>query len=142
MPTVRYDDRSFFLDDRRIWLTSGSIHYFRVPRELWRDRLLKAKRAGLNCIQTYVAWNLHEPSEGQWDFEGERDVLAFIEQAADLGLYVILRPGPYICAEWDFGGFPAWLAAKSSAWRSVSAGRSASVVRRSPPSSRSRTGRP
>jgi len=113
MPTVTYDARSFMVDDQRLWLCSGSIHYFRVPRGLWRDRLLKAKRAGLNCVQTYVAWNVHEPEEGQWDFEGERDIRAFVAEAADLGLYVILRPGPYICAEWDFGGFPAWLAAKS-----------------------------
>ncbi len=114
MPTVRYDDRSLIVDDERIWLASGSIHYFRVPRELWRDRLLKAKRAGLNCIQTYAAWNLHEPEQGEWDFSGDRDLREFVCQAGELGLYVILRPGPYICAEWDFGGFPAYLAAKSN----------------------------
>ena len=113
MPTVRYDDRSYSVDDRRIWLTSGSIHYFRIPAELWRDRLLKAKRAGLNCVQTYAAWNVHESVEGRWDFEGDADVAAFVELAGELGMYVILRPGPYICAEWDFGGLPAWLAAKS-----------------------------
>ncbi|MHC4716946.1 MAG: beta-galactosidase, partial [Planctomycetota bacterium] len=114
MPTVRYDDRSLIVDDERIWLASGSLHYFRVPRELWRDRLLKAKRAGLNCIQTYAAWNLHEPEQGEWDFSGDRDLREFICQAGELGLYVILRPGPYICSEWDFGGFPAYLAAKSN----------------------------
>lgn len=122
MPSIWYDDRSFFLDDRRIWLCSGSVHYFRVPHELWRDRLLKAKRAGLNCVQTYVAWNFHELQEGQWDFEGDRDVRSFIVQAGELGLYVILRPGPYICAEWDFGGFPSWLAAKGGiAYRTANA---------------------
>jgi len=114
MPTVRYDDRSLIVDDERIWLASGSIHYFRVPRALWRDRLLKARRAGLNCIQTYVAWNLHEPRQGEWDFSGELDLREFVAQAAEVGLYVILRPGPYICAEWDFGGFPAYLAGKSN----------------------------
>ena len=113
MPTVRYDDRSYMVDEQRVWLSSGSIHYFRVPRELWRDRLLKAKRAGLNCISTYVAWNVHEPEPGDWNFEGQADVREFILEAQSLGLYVILRPGPYICAEWDCGGFPAWLAAKS-----------------------------
>jgi len=112
MPTVTYDDRSYILDGRRIWLSSGSIHYFRVPSELWRDRLLKAKRAGLNCVQTYVPWNFHEPQEGQWLFEGDRDLPGFVSLAKDLGLYVILRPGPYICAEWDFGGLPSWLAVK------------------------------
>jgi len=113
MPTVWYDDRSYMVDEQRVWLSSGSIHYFRVPRELWRDRLLKAKRAGLNCITTYVAWNVHEPAPGEWNFEGQADIREFILEAQSLGLYVILRPGPYICGEWDFGGFPAWLAAKS-----------------------------
>ena len=122
MPTVRYDGLSYIVDDRRIWLSSGSIHYFRVPRELWRDRLLRAKRAGLNCVQTYVAWNVHEVEQGQWDFSGDRDIREFVVEAGDLGLYVILRPGPYICAEWDFGGFPAWLATKSGiAYRTANA---------------------
>ncbi|KKL84597.1 hypothetical protein LCGC14_1963150, partial [marine sediment metagenome] len=122
MPTVRYDDRSFIVDETRIWLSSGSIHYFRVPRELWRDRLLKAKRAGLNCVQTYVAWNVHEVAPGEWDFSGERDLREFILQAGELGLYVILRPGPYICAEWDFGGFPPHLTCKSGiAYRTANA---------------------
>ena len=113
MATVTYDDSSFLVDGKRIWLVSGSIHYFRVPKELWRDRLLKAKRAGLNCICTYVAWNFHEPSEGQWDMEGDRDIAEFVRLAGELGLYVILRPGPYICAEWDFGGLPGWLTTKT-----------------------------
>jgi beta-galactosidase len=114
MANVTYDDRSFFLGGRRIWLVSGSIHYWRIPAALWRDRLLKAKRAGLNCITTYLAWNVHEPVEGQWNFEGNADVEAFISLAEELGLYVILRPGPYICAEHDMGGLPSWLNAKSS----------------------------
>jgi len=112
MATVSYDDRSFSIDGQRIWLVSGSLHYFRVPSGLWADRLLKAKRAGLNCISTYVAWNYHEPAEGQWNVSGRKDILEFVHLAAELGLYVILRPGPYICAEWDFGGLPAWLSAK------------------------------
>jgi hypothetical protein len=113
MPEVTYDDRSFMVDGERIWLVSGSLHYFRVPAPLWRDRLLKAKRAGLNCISTYVAWNVHEPLEGQWQFKGDQDVVEFVRLADELGLYVILRPGPYICAEWDFGGFPGWITTKS-----------------------------
>ncbi len=113
MPDVTYDDRSFMIDGKRIWLVSGSIHYFRIPHQHWRDRLLKAKRAGLNCITTYIAWNYHEPKEGQWDFSGDRDIAAFIKLAGELGLYVILRPGPYICSEWDFGGLPGWLTTKS-----------------------------
>ena len=113
MTTINYDDRSYFLDGRRVWLASGAIHYFRLPHQLWRDRLLKAKRAGLNCVETYVAWNFHEPHEGEWDFNGDKDLRKFIMQAGELGLYVILRPGPYICAEWDFGGLPSWLMTKS-----------------------------
>ena len=112
MATISYDDRSYLIDGKRIWLTSGSIHYFRVPHELWRDRLIKAKRAGLNCIQTYVAWNFHEQQEGKWNFDGDYDLREFILQAGELGLYVILRPGPYICAEWEAGGLPAWLVVK------------------------------
>jgi len=113
MTTVAYDDRSFLVDGQRIWLVSGSVHYFRIRPELWRDRLLKAKRAGLNCIATPVAWNLHEPTEGQWDLDGPNDVGGFIRLAGELGLYVILRPGPYIGADWDAGGLPAWMLAKS-----------------------------
>ena len=113
MPAVTYDDSSLLVDGKRIWLVSGSVHYFRVPSGLWRDRLLKAKRAGLNCISTYVPWNYHEPVEGQWDMEGDRDVGEFIRLAGELGLYVILRPGPYICGEWDFGGLPGWLTTKT-----------------------------
>ncbi|HAU39042.1 MAG TPA: hypothetical protein DCX07_15185 [Phycisphaerales bacterium] len=113
MANVTYDGRSFLIDGERIWLASGSIHYFRVPAALWRDRLVKARNAGLNCISTYVAWNYHEMREGQWDFSGNRDIAAFVRMAGELGLYVILRPGPYICAEWDFGGLPAWLTTKT-----------------------------
>ena len=113
MTTVAYDDRSFLVDGKRIWLVSGSMHYFRIPAALWRDRLLKAKRAGLNCITTPVAWNVHEPVEGQWDLSGDNDVGAFVRLAGELGLYVILRPGPYIGADWDCGGLPGWLTAKS-----------------------------
>jgi len=113
MASVTFDDRSYMIDNRRVWLVSGSIHYFRVPSDLWEDRLCKAKRAGLNCISTYVPWNIHEPREGQWEFSGERDIVKFVELANQMGLYVILRPGPFIGGDWDFGGFPAWLAGKS-----------------------------
>ncbi len=113
MATVTYDDRSFLVDDARLWLASGSLHYFRVPAALWEDRLLKLARAGLNCVSTYVPWNLHEPEEGRFDFEGDLDVVEFVRTAGQCGLMVILRPGPYICAEWDFGGLPAWLTTKS-----------------------------
>jgi hypothetical protein len=122
MASVTYDDRSFLVDGQRIWLVSGSVQYFRLPAALWRDRLLKAKRGGLNCISTYVAWNFHEPVEGRWELSGDQDIVAFVQLAAELGLYVILRPGPYICADWDFGGLPAWLTTKTGmAYRTTNA---------------------
>lgn len=111
--TVTYDSHSFLVDGRRIFLTSGDIHYFRVPRGAWQDRLEKAKAAGLNTIQFYVPWNWHEATEGTFDFTGERDLEHFISLAESLGLYLVARPGPYICAEWEFGGFPTWLMQKN-----------------------------
>ena len=88
---------------------SGALHYFRVVPEYWEDRLRKCKACGLNTIETYVPWNLHEPQPGEFDFSGLLDLRKFIETATALDLDVIVRPGPYICAEWEFGGFPAWL---------------------------------
>uniref|UniRef100_A0A8C3TTH9 Galactosidase beta 1 like n=1 Tax=Catharus ustulatus TaxID=91951 RepID=A0A8C3TTH9_CATUS len=88
---------------------SGSIHYARVPRPAWRDRLLKMYLSGLSTVQVYVPWNYHETLPGVYDFTGNRDVEAFLDLTAELGLLVILRPGPYICAEWEMGGLPAWL---------------------------------
>nr|WP_294468526.1 beta-galactosidase family protein [uncultured Sellimonas sp.] len=93
-------------------IISGSIHYFRVVPEYWRDRLEKLKAMGCNTVETYVAWNVHEPREGEFCFEGDYDLCRFLDLAQELGLYVILRPSPYICAEWEFGGFPAWLLTK------------------------------
>lgn len=90
-------------------IISGAIHYVRVPRADWRDRLEKARAMGLNTVETYVFWNLHEPRPGVFDFSGQLDVAAFVRMAQQQGLNVILRPGPYICAEWDAGGLPAWL---------------------------------
>jgi hypothetical protein len=106
---VTYDRNSFLIDGQRIFLTSGSLHYFRIPRALWRSRLEQARAAGLNAIQFYVAWNWHEAEPGQFDFTGERDLDHFMTLAEELGLYLVARPGPYICAEWDFGGLPPWL---------------------------------
>ena len=99
----------FLLDGKPFQIISGSMHYARIPRAYWRDRLRMAKAMGLNSITTYVFWNWHEPERGVYDFSGNRDVAEFVREAQQEGLYVILRPGPYSCAEWDFGGFPAWL---------------------------------
>lgn len=109
MPEVSHDGRSFSIDGRRVWLVSGSIHYTRTPRGLWRSRIRAAKQAGLNCIETYVFWSAHEQQPGAFDFEGDLDLRAFVQMIAEEGMYCILRPGPYICAEWDFGGLPAYL---------------------------------
>ncbi len=86
------------------------MHYPRIPRAYWRDRFKKAKALGLNAITTYVFWNVHEPKPGQFDFSGNSDVAEFVKEAGEEGLYVILRPGPYVCAEWEWGGYPWWLA--------------------------------
>lgn len=109
MSELTYNDTEFFLDGKPFRILSGAIHYFRVPRAYWHDRLLKLKECGFNTVETYVAWNLHETRDGEFDFSGELDLAAFLSEAKALGLYAILRPGPYICAEWEFGGFPGWL---------------------------------
>jgi beta-galactosidase len=99
----------FLRDGKPYQIISGAIHYPRVPREYWRDRLQKARAMGLNTVETYVFWNLHEAQPGVFDFSGQFDVAAFIRMAEEEGLNVILRPGPYVCAEWEAGGLPAWL---------------------------------
>lgn len=101
----------FALDGKPFQIISGEMHYERIPREYWRDRLKKARAMGLNTISTYVFWNVHEPRQGTYDFTGQYDAVEFIRMAQQEGLYVILRPGPYACAEWDLGGLPAWLLA-------------------------------
>uniref|UniRef100_A0ABK0LJ43 Galactosidase, beta 1-like 2 n=1 Tax=Rattus norvegicus TaxID=10116 RepID=A0ABK0LJ43_RAT len=106
---LRTKGPNFMLEDSTFQILGGSIHYFRVPREYWRDRLLKLKACGLNTLTTYVPWNLHEPERGKFDFSGNLDLEAFIWLAAKIGLWVILRPGPYICSEIDLGGLPSWL---------------------------------
>jgi beta-galactosidase len=107
--TITYDRKSFIISGERVFLHSAAIHYFRMPRKEWREVLVKAKLAGINCIDTYFAWNVHEPNKGDWHFEGDADCGEFLDLCAELGLWVLARPGPYICAEWDFGGFPWWL---------------------------------
>jgi beta-galactosidase len=99
----------FLLDGKPFRILSGAVHYFRVVPGYWRDRLEKARAFGLNTVETYVAWNLHEPRPGEFHFEGRLDIVRFIQTAGELGLKVIVRPGPYICSEWEFGGLPSWL---------------------------------
>ena len=101
--------KQFLLDGKPFQVISGEMHYTRIPREYWRDRLRKARAMGLNTITTYAFWNVHEPHRGQYDFSGQADLAEYIREAQQEGLYVILRPGPYVCAEWELGGYPAWL---------------------------------
>lgn len=110
MPTFEVRDR-FYLNGAPFQIISGSIHYFRVPPEYWDDRLKKLKAMGCNTVETYVPWNLHEPRRGEFCFSGGLDVRAFLRLAQANGLYAIVRPSPFICAEWEFGGLPAWLLA-------------------------------
>jgi beta-galactosidase len=118
LPSLHADDRphtfavangEFTLDGKPFQVISGEMHYPRIPRAYWRDRFRMAKAMGLNTITTYVFWNLHEPQPGVYDFSGNNDVAEFIREAQQEGLYVILRPGPYVCAEWEWGGYPSWL---------------------------------
>ncbi|URD97752.1 beta-galactosidase [Musa troglodytarum] len=106
---VTYDRKAIIIDGQRRILISGSIHYPRSTPEMWEGLIQKAKDGGLDVIQTYVFWNGHEPSPGTYNFEGRYDLVRFIKTVQKVGLYVHLRIGPYVCAEWNFGGFPVWL---------------------------------
>ena len=101
----------FVLDGKPFVIRSGEMHYQRVPHQYWHDRMKKMRALGLNTLTTYVFWNAHEPRPGKWDFTGDLDLGAYLKAAQEEGLFVLLRPGPYVCAEWDFGGLPAWLLA-------------------------------
>ncbi|WP_223589516.1 beta-galactosidase [Neobacillus bataviensis] len=109
---ITYDKKSWKIHNKRIFILSAAIHYFRLPKAEWSEVLDKAKAGGCNTIETYIPWNFHEMNEGEWDFSDDKDLVHFFQLCADKGLYVIARPGPYICAEWDFGGFPWWLSTK------------------------------
>lgn len=103
-------ERGHFLYNKEpIQIISGEMHYPRIPHQYWRHRFKMLKAMGLNTVATYVFWNLHEPKPGEWDFEGDKNLAEYIQMAGEEGLHVILRPGPYACAEWEFGGYPWWL---------------------------------
>ncbi|WP_242258889.1 glycoside hydrolase family 35 protein [Streptococcus thoraltensis] len=108
----------FYLDGRPFKILSGAIHYFRVPKASWYHSLYNLKALGFNTVETYVPWNRHESKEGEYDFSKNLDLDAFLTMAQELGLYAIVRPSPYICAEWEFGGLPAWLIEKQVKVRS------------------------
>lgn len=106
---VELDARGIRIDGRPLVVLCASLFYFRLPREQWRARLEQVRASGYTCIDVYLPWNFHETAPGQWSFEGRRDVAAFLDLAQEAGLYVIARPGPYICSEWDGGALPGWL---------------------------------
>ena len=110
MLTVK--NKKFYLDGEEFKIQSGAFHYFRALPEYWEEILTKIKAAGLNCVESYTCWNLHEPHKGEYNFSGMLDIERFIKTAEKVGLKVILRTGPYICAEWENGGFPSWLLKK------------------------------
>jgi beta-galactosidase GanA len=109
MPDVTITRDGLVIDDQPTVLLAGQLHYFRFPKAEWRDQLLKARAGGLNTIDTVIPWNLHEPVPGSFVFADEADLPGYLDLCHELGLYAIVRPGPYICAEWENGGLPAWL---------------------------------
>ncbi|MFB6720957.1 beta-galactosidase [Kribbella sp. NPDC056345] len=109
MSTIRLDAQGIEIDGRSQVVLCASLFYFRLPREQWRARLDQVRASGYTCVDVYLPWNFHELAPGRWDFEGRRDVAAFLDLAAAADLKVIARPGPYICSEWDGGALPAWL---------------------------------
>lgn len=114
MKAVTFDAENIYIHGKPEVIMSGAMHYFRIPKPYWRDRLLKLKELGCNCVETYVCWNLHEKREGEFDFSGWLDLGEYLRLAQEMGLYAIVRPGPYICSEWDFGGLPWWLLKEKS----------------------------
>ncbi|TCO40533.1 glycosyl hydrolase family 35 [Kribbella antiqua] len=109
MSSVSLDARGIQIDGQPQVVLCASLFYFRLPREQWRARLEQVRASGYTCVDVYLPWNFHELAPGRWSFEGRRDVAAFLDLAHEVGLYVIARPGPYICSEWDGGALPAWL---------------------------------
>jgi len=102
-------DGHFYRNGKVVPIHSGEMHYARIPHQYWRHRLQMMKGMGLNCVATYVFWNYHETEPGVWDFSGDKNLAEYIRTAGEEGMMVILRPGPYVCAEWEFGGYPWWL---------------------------------
>ena len=108
--TIRFDRHGFIFSGKRRFILAGTVNYFRIHPEEWESRLRAFKASGFNTVDTYVAWNYHESTEGQFDFSTfNRDLGRFLSLCGRLGLWVYLRPGPYICNEWDGGGMPTWL---------------------------------
>ncbi|RRJ65680.1 hypothetical protein EHV15_24215 [Paenibacillus oralis] len=114
---VSFSGNAVRINGESVVLLCASLFYFRIPREHWRERMEQVKAMGYNSIDVYFPWNFHELREDEWDFEGMRDAESFLRLAAEAGLWVIARPGPYICSEWDGGALPAYLYAKQAPMR-------------------------
>lgn len=112
--TFELKDGHFYLNNKIQQIHSGELHYPRVPKAYWKHRMQMMKAMGLNTVTTYVFWNYHEESPGKWNWSGEKSLKDFIKTAQEVGLWVIIRPGPYVCAEWDFGGYPWWISTDNS----------------------------
>jgi beta-galactosidase len=110
--TFAIGDEDFLLDGQRLQIRCGEIHFARVPREYWGHRLKLCKAMGLNTVCAYLFWNYHEFEQGKYNWSGQADAAEFCRLAQQEGLWVILRPGPYACAEWDMGGLSWWLLKK------------------------------
>lgn len=109
---IDFDSKGFIINGKRTFIVSAGIEYARVPRGLWHDRLLRLQRAGFNCVEIYTFWNFHQPEEGKFSFTGDSDLGLFLNEVHALGMYAIVRVGPYYCAEWENGGYPMWLRLK------------------------------
>jgi len=112
--TFVISNNNFLLDGKPIKFFSGEVHPSRIPKEYWQDRLQMIRAMGMNAISIYMFWNVHEPYQGNYNFCGEADIAEFIRLAQEEGLWVMLRPSPYVCAEWEFGGYPWWLLKEDS----------------------------
>lgn len=111
--TFEVGNKTFLLDGKPFTVKAAEVHYTRIPREYWEHRIQMCKSLGMNALCIYIFWNAHEPQEGVYDFSGNNDVAEFVRLAQKHGMYVIVRPGPYVCAEWEMGGLPWWLLKKN-----------------------------
>src|SRR5699024_6076558 len=111
LSTFEIGQEAFLLNGREHQIISGAMHYFRIHPDQWADRIATARAMGLNTIETYVAWNFHAPRRGEFLLTGGRDLRRYLHLIHEAGMHAIVRPGPFICAEWDNGGIPAWLLA-------------------------------
>ena len=110
--TFEIGDKTFLLNGKPFIIKAAEIHYTRIPVEYWEHRIQMCKALGMNTICIYAFWNIHEQKPGEFDFSGQNDIAAFCRLAQKNGMYIMLRPGPYVCSEWEMGGLPWWLLKK------------------------------